>query len=460
MLLSAALATACLFSCTPQDPDDPGKDSKDVTVSISADATFNAENKANVTLTLSGAASADVVVKLAKADIQSGKTQVPADFDKKVTIKAGETSAKVTVTADVLGLEGGEYQSAIKIDTADGAKVADNAVVYINLTFEYLPDVNLYADGNFSSDCTAKISAAIGKASSKDVVVKLAKDASSTAKFTCPESITIPAGQTSAEAVVTVDVAGVAAGTYPAVIKIAEVQNGKAGSASSVSIKLVYPFSTTIYIDGEFADWEGANEWKTPEDAEFTAIRTIKLAANAQYMYAYIEINEPQPDDFNLFPMPVDLFIDCDANVATGGKLTSTDNYNTTLPYTDSGLNWYIEKGNIHDGQGYIDFSGGGNYHYIGADGGAIWSLENLSPTTEQVFAIGVLGEDGIGRIEIQFLRSYYGLVNTQASFGIKLMNGNDNWNCWGLAPIGGKNGGSASQRVDMAVINMPVYAE
>lgn len=462
-LTGAVFAAACLFSCTPENPDDPGKDSpkKDVTVSISADATFNAENQANLTISLSEAAASDVVVKLAKADIQSGKTFIPANFDKKVTIKAGETKATVVIKADVLGLEGGDYQTAIKIESAEGAKVADNAVVYINLSFEFKPEVNLYADASFASDCTAKISVSLAKASKKEVVVKLEKDASSTARFTCPESISVPAGQTTAEAVVTVDIEGLSAGSYPAIIKIASVENGMVGSASTVTINLNYPFSTTIYVDGEFSDWNGASEWKTPEDAEFTGIRTMKLAANAQYMYVYFEIVEPEPSDFNLFPMPIDLFIDCDANVATGGKLTSTDNVNTTLPYTDSGLNWYIELGNVHDGQGYTDFTWGA-YYYTGSDGGSIWSLDNRTGKygREEMFGIGVLGDDGIGRIEIQIQRKYFELFNTQASFGVKVMNGMDNWGCYGLSPIGGKNGGAESQRVDMAVVNMPVYAE
>ena len=458
-ILCAIAALGCVASCTPTtNPDDPtpGKDNKTVKVSISADQKFAEDNTAKLTVTLSEAAASEVVVKLAKADPQSGKAAVPADFDKKVKIAAGATTAEVAVKADVLGLEPGEYQAAIKIDSAEGAEVAEPSVAYIAFSYEYKPEVNLYADQQFGPTCTANVKVVIPKATNKDVKVAVALDAASTAKVTIPSEVTIAAGQTEAEFTATADITGIEAGNYTAIINITSVEGGLVGGSKSATITLQYPFSVSITIDGSFDDWAGAVAFDVPEDAEFKGFRTMKLAATDKRMFVYFEIVEPVPSDFGMYPMPIDIFIDCDANVNTGGKLTSTDNINTTLPYTDSGLNWYIELGNVHDGQGYTDFTWGA-YKYTGADGGSIWSLENMTGKygASECFGVGVLGEDGIGRIEIMFDRKFFMLTNTVASVGAKVMNGNDGWSCYGLVPFG-----HGSTRADLGVINMPVYSE
>lgn len=79
---SVALAAGLFVSCdkSPQDPEKP--EGEKITVSIKADAAFGENNTAKVTLSLSKATVADVTVTLAKAQVQSGKTEVPADFSK------------------------------------------------------------------------------------------------------------------------------------------------------------------------------------------------------------------------------------------------------------------------------------------------------------------------------------------------------------------------------------------
>lgn len=114
-------------------------------MSISADQTFADDNTATLTLTLSAAAAEDVKVTLAKAEAKDGITELTADYTKNVTIKKGETTATVTVTAETRGLEAGEYQAGIKIASATGAEVAENAVVYIKFSYEFTPSVSLYA---------------------------------------------------------------------------------------------------------------------------------------------------------------------------------------------------------------------------------------------------------------------------------------------------------------------------
>ena len=220
------------------------------------------------------------------------------------------------------------------------------------------------------------------------------------------------------------------------------------------------PVEAPITVDGSFVDWlYTTKEWITPADAEFQGIRNMKLAVDDDNLYIYLEINEKAAD--LSYPTPVDIFIDCDGDYSTGGKLTSTDNVNTTLPFVDSGLNWYIELGDIHSGGAYTDFTYGA-YKFVGADGASIWSLSNMTGSygADEMFGTGGVTSDGVGRVEIRLDRKWFGLVNDKARVGVKIMDGNDNWACYGLTPIGPMSG-TESERVDMALIEMtPIEIE
>ena len=463
-VLLCALA-ACSKGGDPGDPgkDDPGDPSrpsgKDVTVTLTADGSFDADFKAKAYLSLSEANTVDVTVRLGNATPEEGKVRVPADFDKEVTIPAGKTNVEVPLKADVMGLREGDYQFALKISSAKNASVGNPSVAYVGMHYNFMPEVNLFADQKFSSSCEATLTASIAKAHTMDVVVKLEVDPDSKASVSFDKTLTIPAGETSAKAIVKVTVPeNLAAGSYPVIIRIASVENGRPGTASAATINLNYPFSSTITVDGMFEDWAGALEWVTPPDATFQGIRTIKLAATSKTLYVYFEIVEPSPDNFDAYPMPIDIFLDSDGNYSTGGKLASIDNPNQTPPFLNSGLSWYIEMANVHLGQDYIDFTYGA-YKYIGKDGDGIFSgLDNQTGkyTSDEMFGVGVLGEDGVGRIEIRIDRKYFEITGLKAMVGIKVMNGNNDWNCYGLAPTGN----FAKGKVDMALINLPEYDE
>ena len=466
--LLCALA-ACNKNGDPTKPggssDDPSQPAgKDVTVTLTADESFDATYNAKAYLSLSEANTVDVVVKLGNASPQEGKVKVPADFDKEVTIPAGQTKVEVPLKADIMGLKEGDYQFALKIGSAKNATVGEPSVAYVNMKYIFQAEVNLFADAQFAMSCEASLKVILAKASPKDVTVKLELDSESKAEASFEKSVTVPAGETEKEIIVTVTVPkDLAAGTYPVIIKIVDVENGLPGKSATATINLNYPFTSAITIDGLYDDWQDALEWVTPADAEFIGVRTLKLAASPKKLYIYFEIVEPSPEDFNKYPMPVDIFLDNDANYDTGGKLKSTDNVNTTLPYVDSGLRWYIELGNIHLGQSYEDFTYGA-YRYEGTDGKGLFEEGKLINKTgsygaEQIFGDGELGEDGIGRIEIQLDRTFFELTGIQARVGIKLMNGNGGWDCYGLSPIGSMKG-KESERVEMALINMPEYDE
>lgn len=463
-MIICALLCGIISGCSDPDVEQGGEQKEQggnipsgntVSVSLTAEASFNQSHIAIATLTLSGVSKSDVTVKLGNGTVEEGKTRIPADFDRQVTIAAGETTATVQVKADVMGLKEGDYQFALKINSANGADVGEPSQALINLSYVYVPEVNLYADSQFAASREAKLTLSLAKASNKDATVTLALDSSSEAEATFPESITIPAGETSKDVTVTVTVPeDIKAGSYPVIIKIASTDGCIPGRTSSVTINLNYPFGSVVNIDGEFEDWAGALEWPTPADADYIGIRTLKLAASSRKLYIYFEIVEPSPENFNMFPMPIDIFLDTDGSYTTGGKLTSTDNDTPTLPYVDSGLSWYFEMSNVHEGQDYIDFTYGA-YKYTGQDGDTIWHLENITGTygSDEMYGVGVLGSDGVGRIEIQIDRKFFELVNLQAQVGVKVMNGNGGWACYGLAPMG-----NGSNRVDMALINMPEY--
>lgn len=469
MLMVAAAIVAC------EDPENPnGPDNKDTevpTLTIAADAAFNAEMKATLTLTLSKAASQDVEVKLAKGTVQSGKSEIAVDFSKKVVIPVGETTKTVEVSADAMGLESGEYQAAIKVESAQGANVADNAVVYINYTFVFTPAVNLHADTNFASDKTAKLTVSLAKATSKDVKVKLATDAASTATVSYDSEVVVPAGETSKEITVTVDIPeNLAAGSYAAIIKIESAENGEVGTSASVTINLVYPFSVGITVDGVFDDWNDPSivSWTLPEGAIFDQIKCMKLAADSKFVYMYVELYEVNNAEGDYTPS--DIYINADGDNSTGCIIASIDNnggdpYVNIQQWNNPGIEYYLE-GTINSADGYADLTGLQWYlRYNGPAGASFWSgFDNLNEEflghPEKMFAQGTI-EGTEGKLEILFSRSAFGMTGSKAAFGMKVMDGFNGWRALGLAPqVASPNAPTYTAADELLYITLPPYAE
>lgn len=432
-------------------------------VSISADQSFDSDNRAKLVVTLSASTSENVEIRLASGDVQSGKLKVPVDYSKKITIPAGTTNATIEVEADVLGLESGEYQAAIKIESADGVKIGENSVVYINFMYAFKPEVNLYADASFSNDKSAKVTITLSKAASEPVVVTLETDTESEVEAEYGETISIPAGETEVEVEVTVIVPDdIEPGIYPFILNISSVENGIAGPVQSIKINLGYPFSVSIVMDGEFDDWDDPNilSWSLPEgEVMYQSIKELKLTANNKYVYAYLEFEDPGFD----FNMPFNMYIDSDGDPTTGAIVSSVDNETFYPPYDENqmGLEYYIELG-LHDVDDYNDFySWGGVYKYEGEHGENVFSgLTNLSGTYEDdvIFAIGSLNNN-IGRIEIRLLRSWFGIKGEKVRIAVKNMDGDNNWAAYGLLPQGNVKNGER-QHVDMATLYLPAFEE
>ena len=469
---SLLIMGTCFFASCEKPAPEPDGPATGVTptVSISADQAFADDNTATLTLTLSAAAAEDVKVTLAKAEAKDGITELTADYTKNVTIKKGETTATVTVTAETRGLEAGEYQAGIKIASATGAEVAENAVVYIKFSYEFTPSVSLYASASFASDKTASLTVKLDKAGSKDVVVTLADDEGSQVAVSYEKTVTVPAGQTEVEVPVTCEIpADLAVGTYPAIIKIADVQNGLKGNVTSVTINLTYPFAVAITVDGIFDDWNDPNikEWTLPEgQVLYDAIKKLKLTATEKYVYLYMQFYDPGYD----FNMPINIYIDADGNTATGAYTNATDNDTAYPPYdmTNQGMEWYCEL-SFHDGDHYNNMYSWGTLYEVnaGADGQVVWG--NLTPKTvgtydgSQIFCTGEIGEDNIAQVEIQFERTFFKITGNKTRYAVKIMDGANNWKAMGLIPQGTATDLSdptSRQHVDMATIDLPAYVQ
>ena len=284
------------------------------------------------------------------------------------------------------------------------------------------------------------------------------------------KTVTVPAGQTEVEVPVTCEIpADLAVGTYPAIIKIADVQNGLKGNVTSVTINLTYPFAVAITVDGIFDDWNDPNikEWTLPEgQVLYDAIKKLKLTATEKYVYLYMQFYDPGFD----FNMPINIYIDADGNPATGAYTNATDNDTAYPPYdmTNQGMEWYCEL-SFHDGDHYNNMYSWGTLYEVnaGADGQVVWG--NLTAKTlgtydgSQIFCTGEIGEDNIAQVEIQFERTFFKITGNKTRYAVKIMDGANNWKAMGLLPQGTATDLSdptSRQHVDMATIDLPAYVQ
>lgn len=134
----AALVAACGKDSKPEnsgstEPEKPAEETKP-TLTISADNAFT-DNAANVTLTLSEAASKNVTVAL-KLDESSTLADANLTFSKSASIKKGETKAQVEVKFDAKDLAAGDYTAVIALDNATYVNFTKGDKVSIKATVE------------------------------------------------------------------------------------------------------------------------------------------------------------------------------------------------------------------------------------------------------------------------------------------------------------------------------------
>lgn len=442
-------------------------------VSISADSEFASDNTATLTLTLSEATSGDVSVTLADADVQSGIEKVAAIYSKNVTIEAGKTSVTVDVQADVLGLESGEYQTAIRIASAEGAEVAENSVVYIGFNYVERPSVELYSEvTDVPASREFNLLVRLSAAYTEDVTVTLADGADSNVPAIYEKNVTVSAGETEVQVPVTVNTDGLEPGNYKVVIDLISADNAVVGSAKSASVNLAYPFNAEITIDGLFDDWDmvESQTYTCPDNAKYPVVRTLKLAANSRDVYVYFEFEAPENYGFAAFDnnnIPYNFYIDPDGNAATGAYVGTIDNDTAGQPFDPMGFTYYVEAA-LRDGtaEPFTNFYSSTIYRAdCTVDGGFFWTsdvtLVNLAGTYtgEDIYGTGTY-EGGLARIEVKLSRSFFGITGTSFRFALKLMDGQNNWKAMGLLPQGPVDADGNFVPVDLGVISLPEYAE
>lgn len=202
----------------------------------------------------------------------------------------------------------------------------------------------------------------------------------------------------------------------------------------------------TVTVDGDFADWQKVScvTYSLPaRGALFNNIVKMSLTADDDYVYGLIMMDETYPNYATWF----DMFVDADGDVATGGKLTNIEGYEG-VPYTDSGLEWYIEGG-VYNGAGlYVDWLT--KYKWIGVDGAGIFTGLSATTIPEGGFAlIGSSNGNGVGMFEFKLSREEFGILGEKAAFGCKNLVGGA---AAGLLP---QSSDFVNNRLPMAAITM-----
>lgn len=124
------------ISCEKDPVDDPIDEVTYPTVQLSLEEGFNQDHVATLAVTLSTSFEEEVVVLLEEAELQTDKSKLPVSFPEEVTVPAGSTKVSIEVTANVDGLQPGDYQAAIKVKSAENAELGNDVVVYLNYTKE------------------------------------------------------------------------------------------------------------------------------------------------------------------------------------------------------------------------------------------------------------------------------------------------------------------------------------
>lgn len=461
-----ALAAALPFvACTKNDT--PTEEA--ATVSISATAFDATTLKATVTVTLSKTVSEDVKVSLADAAIESGKTAVPVTYEKKVTVAKGQTSANVEVKADVTGLSDGEYQAAVKLSEVPSTVTIKSGsdVAYMNLSYSYLPTVNLYSGKDFTENYDGYVTLALDAATTKDVKVTLETATGGTAPLEYEKSITIKAGDKTVDVPVKLNPETLVTGNYSSTIGIVGVENGKEGTATSVNMGINFPLLPAIVIDGDLSDWETAitQDVENPAGSMYPRDLKVRVTASGTYLYFLYEVKGKK--DYG--SIMSDVFIDVDGDPTTGAS------FDERFTPGCAGIEILLEQCLTAVGGGYANGCGYGLWIHGGADGDPLysswktnpeyndsqimlWWIDNKLQDDMWSFNTAKNPEDGIVRYEAWFNREFFGITGTKVRVGFKAFDWGDGTMGEGYAPQVSKEGDAAYTPCDMFTVHIPAF--
>lgn len=238
-------------------------------------------------------------------------------------------------------------------------------------------------------------------------------------------------------------------------------EKGKIYQLSGITFTPSAINASGMRIDGDFGDWLLAPSvsYSLPEGAQYPDVRELKLAADADNVYMYMELFEPT--DLLAQTRAMDIHIDADADHSTGCDLGSIGGLKY---FNGSGLEWYIEPNNIKNisSKEYKDLQGIDVYKWAGPTGAGVFAgylkSQNGAYGTDQIMAQGdynivcAAGGGNIGRYEVKLNRRYFGIYGNKVNLGVKYMEPGQGWPIRGLLPQGKPNGGSRTV-TDMAAL-------
>lgn len=221
--------------------------------------------------------------------------------------------------------------------------------------------------------------------------------------------------------------------------------------------------ASSMTIDGQFNDWLLAPSvsYSLPEGAQYSDVRELKLAADDDNVYMYMELFEPT--DLLAQSRAMDIHIDADADHSTGCDLGLVGGQKY---FNQTGLEWYIESGDIKivdkTQKQYGNLQNTNVYKWTGPAGvnvfGGYLVSQNGKYGTPQLNAAGnytivnPAGGGNIGRYEVKLNRKYFGIYGDKVNLGVKYMEPGSGWPIRGLLPQG-KYNGSTRTVTDMAVL-------
>lgn len=187
--------------------------------------------------------------------------------------------------------------------------------------------------------------------------------------------------------------------------------SGKKGGKDSGNTEYVQP----IEIDGQFDDWAKLDASKVAvakctEGATDTALKIVKVYADALFVFVYFEWDTEQTEWVpGTDHVPFHMYINGDGDAKTGG-------------YTDQfsdGCSDLLLEGSLYDENGLASYDPGA-YKWIGEPNAAGWGWE---PDGENVLAAGsgLCKGAGVtsGKYEIMLIREMYPVGKLADNFSI-----------------------------------------
>lgn len=227
--------------------------------------------------------------------------------------------------------------------------------------------------------------------------------------------------------------------------------------------------------DNSIADWANVPaqylvEAKCPEDALFTAMKSVKVYADQQYINVLMEYDPSQfgvdaagEDDWDW--LPVHMYINADNSDATGGYDDEFTDGNAEV-LLEGGI--YSQKEAIDYDPAYFKWWGNG---IDDTRTGWLWT----DPTKDEAWleankwgAVIATGEGGIGKsqeiggkgmVEIQIMREMIPVTWHETTFTIGF-DIQSHWNSNGVLPQGPENAGAQGKVAKLVITIDPTFYE